>query len=75
MLQWMVENGEKMDVCVVGEPTNPMALGEMMKIGRRGSLNGWLTVKGEQGHTALSAFGDNPAHRIVSLLELLRQNR
>ncbi len=71
MLQWMVENGEKMDVCVVGEPTNPMALGEMMKIGRRGSLNGWLTVKGEQGHTAYPHLADNPAHRIVSLLEAI----
>jgi succinyl-diaminopimelate desuccinylase len=61
VLQWMVENGEAMDVCLVGEPTNPMALGEMMKIGRRGSLNGWLTVKGEQGHTAYPHLADNAA--------------
>ncbi len=71
MLQWMVENGERMDVCIVGEPTNPMALGEMMKIGRRGSLNGWLTIKGEQGHTAYPHLADNAAHRIVSLLQAI----
>lgn len=71
MLRWMVENGEKMDVCIVGEPTNPMALGEMMKIGRRGSLNGWLTVKGEQGHTAYPHLADNAAHRIVALLQAI----
>ena len=71
VLQWMVENGEAMDVCLVGEPTNPMALGEMMKIGRRGSLNGWLTVKGEQGHTAYPHLADNAAHRVVSLLQAI----
>ncbi len=71
MLQWMVENGEAMDVCIVGEPTNPMALGEMMKIGRRGSLNGWLTIKGEQGHTAYPHLADNAAHRIVDLLRAI----
>ena len=46
MLQWMVEKGERMDVCIVGEPTNPAKLGEMVKIGRRGSMNTILTVKG-----------------------------
>ena len=71
VLQWMVENGEAMAVCLVGEPTNPMALGEMMKIGRRGSLNGWLTVKGEQGHTAYPHLADNAAHRVVSLLQAI----
>ena len=68
VLQWMADNDETIDTCIVGEPTNPTRLGEMMKIGRRGSLNGWLTVAGEQGHTAYPHLADNAAHRMVTLL-------
>ena len=68
VLQWLADNDEAIDICIVGEPTNPTELGEMMKIGRRGSLNGWLTVTGEQGHTAYPHLADNAAHRIVALL-------
>jgi len=71
VLQWLTENDETIDICIVGEPTNPTRLGEMMKIGRRGSLNGWLTVTGEQGHTAYPHLADNAAHRIVALLAAL----
>ncbi len=71
MLQWLAENGEVLDICIVGEPTNPTRLGEMMKIGRRGSLNGWLTVRGEQGHTAYPHLADNAAHRMVALLDAI----
>ena len=46
MLQWLTENNQDIDICIVGEPTNPTRLGEMMKIGRRGSMNTWLTVTG-----------------------------
>ncbi len=52
MLDWLAERGEKFDVCLVGEPTNPEQLGEMVKIGRRGTMSGTLTVRGTQGHVA-----------------------
>ena len=68
MLQWLEENGEIPDVCLVGEPTNPTRLGEMVKIGRRGSLSGTLTVTGIQGHTAYPHLADNPLPRLVRML-------
>ena len=52
LLQWAAERGEKFDHCILGEPTNPQALGDMIKIGRRGSQNGTLVVTGKQGHVA-----------------------
>ncbi len=71
VLEWMAANGERLDACVVGEPTNPARLGEMIKIGRRGSLNGRLTVRGVQGHTAYPHLADNAAHKIVRMLAAL----
>ena len=68
MLSWLAENGEKLDVCLVGEPTNPTQLGEMVKIGRRGSMSGALTVKGVQGHTAYPHLADNPLPRMIEML-------
>jgi succinyl-diaminopimelate desuccinylase len=68
MLSWLAEHGEKLDVCLVGEPTNPTRLGEMVKIGRRGSLSGALTVKGVQGHTAYPHLADNPLPRMIAML-------
>ena len=68
MLKWMEEKGEKIDICLVGEPTNPHALGEMAKIGRRGSMNCELTVHGKQGHAAYPLLADNPVHRLVQIL-------
>ncbi len=68
VLNWMRENGERIDACLVGEPTNPLELGEMAKIGRRGSLNCWLTVKGVQGHSAYPHLADNPVHRLMKML-------
>ena len=56
----LIERGESLDACLVGEPTNPTTLGEMIKIGRRGSLNAVLTVTGEQGHSAYPHLADNP---------------
>ncbi|MDP6952771.1 MAG: M20/M25/M40 family metallo-hydrolase, partial [Alphaproteobacteria bacterium] len=52
MLDWMAKNGERLDMCLVGEPTNPAVLGDMIKIGRRGSLSCTLTIEGTQGHVA-----------------------
>jgi len=71
MLRWLVEQDETLDACITGEPTNPETLGEMIKIGRRGSLNGMLTVAGVQGHAAYPHLADNAAHRLIALLGAL----
>ena len=71
VLAWLAERGETLDVCLVGEPTNPEELGEMVKIGRRGSLNSTLRVAGRQGHVAYPLLADNPLPRLVALLRAL----
>lgn len=71
LLGAITEKGEVLDHCLVGEPTNPNVLGEMAKIGRRGSLNGVLTVIGAQGHAAYPHLADNPVPRLVRLLAAL----
>lgn len=68
VLDWIEENGHVPDLCIVGEPTNQTALGDMAKIGRRGSFTGTLVVKGVQGHTAYPHLADNPIHRLVRML-------
>ena len=69
VLDWMAEHGETIDACLVGEPTNPTRLGEMVKIGRRGSLNGRLIVHGTQGHAAYPDWADNPIPRLMAMLD------
>jgi len=71
VLEWLKQRGEKLDACVVGEPTNAKILGDTIKIGRRGSLNGYLTVRGVQGHTAYPQHADNAAHRLAAMLHAL----
>ncbi len=71
VLGWLKERGEKLDVCLVGEPTNPRSLGDAVKVGRRGSLNGRLTVKGAQGHAAYPHLADNPLPRLVRMLSAI----
>ncbi len=71
MLHWLTEQNETLDACITGEPTNPETLGEMIKIGRRGSLNAMLTVAGVQGHVAYPHLADNAAHRLVAMLDAL----
>ena len=73
VLEWLADKGETLDMCLVGEPTNPNVLGEMAKIGRRGSLNAIVTVKGTQGHVAYPDRADNPVGRLVKLLSHLPQ--
>ena len=68
VLQWLAARGETIDACVVGEPTSATRLGDMIKIGRRGSMTGRLTVEGVQGHVAYPHLADNAAHRLVALL-------
>lgn len=71
VLEWMKENGQVPDFCLVGEPTNPARLGDVIKIGRRGSLNATITVHGTQGHAAYPQRADNPCHRLVRVLAAL----
>jgi succinyl-diaminopimelate desuccinylase len=71
VLEWLAARGERLDACLVGEPTSASVLGDMIKIGRRGSLTGRLTVHGVQGHTAYPQLADNAAHRLVAMLHAL----
>jgi succinyl-diaminopimelate desuccinylase len=71
VLEWLAQRGEILDACLVGEPTSAQALGDMIKIGRRGSLTGRLTAHGVQGHTAYPHRADNAAHRLVAMLHAL----
>ncbi|MCR4265618.1 succinyl-diaminopimelate desuccinylase [Nitratireductor sp. ZSWI3] len=71
LLAWAAERGETWHAAIVGEPTNPEKLGEMIKIGRRGSLSGTVTVNGRQGHVAYPHLADNPLPGLLTLLEAL----
>ena len=71
LLAWMAERGHRPDACIVGEPTSVEAMGDVMKVGRRGSANGRLVVRGRQGHTAYPQRADNPAHRLVAMLHAI----
>lgn len=71
ILDWLVEQGEQIDACVVGEPTNPNKMGDAIKIGRRGSVSGTITVQGVQGHVAYPHLGDNPIRGLTQLMDAL----
>ncbi len=75
LLDWMAENGEAMDVCLVGEPTCPEVLGDMMKIGRRGSMTAWFTATGIQGHSAYPHRAKNPASAMATLMHRLSSHK
>lgn len=68
LIDFMREHGHQPDLCLVGEPTSVNRLGDMMKIGRRGSVNIWLSVDGTQGHVAYPHLADNPIPRLVAML-------
>jgi succinyl-diaminopimelate desuccinylase len=68
VIETLVERGETIDWCLVGEPSSSEALADAMKNGRRGSLSGYLTVKGRQGHVAYPHLADNPVHRAAPAL-------
>jgi succinyl-diaminopimelate desuccinylase len=72
LLEWVAERGEKFDHCILGEPSNQRELGDTIKIGRRGSLNGTLIVSGRQGHVAYPDRADNPIRGIVRLIDALQ---
>ncbi len=71
LLDWMAESGEQMTDCLVGEPTSPNHMGEAIKIGRRGSLNAYLTFTGVQGHAAYPHRAKNPVHAMAKLMNTL----
>ncbi|MCA1968917.1 MAG: succinyl-diaminopimelate desuccinylase [Rhizobium sp.] len=71
LLEWAKQKGERWDACLVGEPTNPDQLGDMIKIGRRGSISATVTVRGVQGHAAYPQLADNPVRGAVRLADAL----
>ncbi|NEY90056.1 succinyl-diaminopimelate desuccinylase [Tabrizicola oligotrophica] len=73
LLDWMAMQGERMTHCLVGEPTCPNEMGEMMKIGRRGSMTCWFTAAGVQGHSAYPHRAKNPMSALVRLMARLEE--
>ena len=71
LLEWAHARGERFDHCLLGEPTNPATMSDMIKIGRRGSLTGRLTVQGKQGHVGYPHLAENPIRGMVRLLAAL----
>lgn len=71
LLAWAADKGPRFDAALVGEPTNPARLGDAIKVGRRGSLSGTLTVRGRQGHAAYPELADNPIPRLHALMGAL----
>jgi succinyl-diaminopimelate desuccinylase len=72
LLKWAAERGESFDHCILGEPSNVEVLGDTIKAGRRGSLNGTLTVTGRQGHVAYPERADNPSRGLMVLIAALQ---
>ena len=72
LLKWAADKGEKFDHCILAEPSNVSTLGDTIKIGRRGSLNGTLVVNGKQGHVAYPDRADNPIRGLVTLIDALQ---
>lgn len=73
MLGWVREKNISIDHCLVGEPSNPEVMGDMIKVGRRGSINCWLTVVGKQGHVAYPHRADNPIPALLRKLLMLSE--
>ena len=75
LLRWVAERGERFDQCILAEPSNVDALGDTIKIGRRGSLNGTLIVTGRQAHVAYPHRGENPIRGLTAILAVLMAER
>jgi succinyl-diaminopimelate desuccinylase len=71
ILHWLKTRDEVIDACLVGEPSNPRALGDEIKIGRRGSMNADIVVHGKQGHSAYPALADNPVPKLARIIDRL----
>lgn len=75
VLEALDKRGEKIDACIVGEPTSVHKLGDMAKIGRRGSMNCKITVTGKQGHAAYPHLADNPVKKLINILHKLQNHK
>jgi len=75
VVDYLKKKREKIDFCIVGEPTNPNKLGEMIKIGRRGSLSGTIIISGSQGHVAYPHLSNNPVNTLVKICKKLNEHR
>ena len=75
VVDYLKRKKEKINFCVVGEPTNPNKLGEMIKIGRRGSITGRLTIIGSQGHVAYPKRANNPTYAMITILKKIKEIR
>lgn len=71
IIEWMGQQGIRPDLCLVGEPTSVARLGDVVKIGRRGSVNMWIDVQGTQGHVAYPHLADNPVTRLIKALDAI----
>ena len=75
VIDYLKRKKEKIDFCIVGEPTNPKKLGEMIKIGRRGSLTGKIKIYGIQGHVAYPHLLNNPINTLVNICKKLKEKK
>merc|ERR1711991_929391 len=75
VVDYLKREKEKIDFCIVGEPTNPNKLGEMIKIGRRGSLSGRIMISGSQGHVAYPHLSNNPINTLVTICKKLNEHK
>ncbi len=75
VLEWMAKHGKPITACIVGEPTNPEKLGEMLKIGRRGSIGFSIKITGKQGHVAYAQNALNPITILINLLKILKDHK
>ena len=75
VVDYLKKRKEKIDFCIVGEPTNPNRLGEMIKIGRRGSLTGKIEILGTQGHVAYPHLSNNPINTLISICKKLSEKK
>ena len=75
VVDYLKRKKEKIDFCIVGEPTNPNKLGEMIKIGRRGSLSGKIEIAGTQGHIAYPHLSNNPINTLVTICKKLKERK
>ena len=75
VVEYLKKRGEKISFCIVGEPTNPTKLGEMIKIGRRGSLSGTIEISGTQGHVAYPHLSNNPINTLIDICQKLKKTK
>jgi succinyl-diaminopimelate desuccinylase len=75
VVDYLKKRKEKIDFCIVGEPTNPNKLGEMIKIGRRGSISGTIMISGSQGHVAYPHLSNNPINTLVKICKKLNEQK